>query len=72
MNEKYVIDRIEGKYAILEKENGEMFEIFIENIEGNFNEGDILVKEGQSFKVNEEFTKLRKEKINNIMKNMWK
>lgn len=72
MNEKYVIDRIEGKYAILEKENGEMFEIFIENIEGNFNEGDILVKEGQSFKVNEELTKLRKEKINNIMKNMWK
>lgn len=72
MNEKYVIDRIEGKYAILEKENGEMFEIFIENIEGNFNEGDILVKEGQLFKVNEELTKLRKEKINNIMKNMWK
>ena len=72
MNEKYVIDRIEGKYAILEKENGEMLEIFIENIEGNFKEGDILVKEGQSFKVNEEFTKLRKEKINNIMKNMWK
>lgn len=72
MNEKYIIDRIEGKYAILEKENGEMFEIFIENIEGNFNEGDILVKEGQSFKVNEEFTKLRKEKINNIMKDIWK
>lgn len=72
MNEKYVIDRIEGKYAILEKENGDMCKIFIENIEGNFNEGDILVKEGQSFKVNEEFTKLRKEKINNIMKDMWK
>lgn len=72
MNEKYIIDRIEGKYAILEKENGDMLEIFIENIEGNFNEGDILVKEGQSFKVNEEFTKLRKEKINNIMKDIWK
>lgn len=72
MNEKYIIDRIEGKYVILEKENGDMCEIFIENIEGNFNEGDILVKEGQSFKVNEEFTKLRKEKINNIMKDMWK
>ena len=72
MNEKYIIDRIEGKYAILEKENGDILEIFIENIEGNFNEGDILVKEGQSFKVNEEFTKLRKEKINNIMKDIWK
>ena len=71
MNEKYIIDRIEGKYAVLEKENGDMCKILIENIEGLFNEGDILVKEGQCFKVDEEFTKARKDKINNIMKDMW-
>ena len=71
MNEKYIIDRIEGKYAIVEKENGDMCEILIENIKGIFNEGDILVKEWQSFKVDEELTKIRKDKINNIMKDMW-
>lgn len=71
MNEKYIIDRVEEEYAILEKENGDMCKILSENIEGNFKEGDILVKEGESFKIDEEFTKLRKDKINNIMKDMW-
>lgn len=71
MNEKYIIDRIEGDYAILERENGDMCKILVKSIKGNFNEGDILVREGEFFKQDEEFTKIRKDKINHIMKNMW-
>lgn len=71
MSEKYIIDRIENNYVILEKENGDMYKILAKNIQGNFQEGDILIKEGQCFKVDEDFTKSRKDKINNSMKNMW-
>ena len=69
--EKYVLDRVEGNYAILENENGSMIEISIDNIDGNFREGDILIKEGDKFTVSELLTKERKDKINNMMNDMW-
>lgn len=69
--EKYVLDRVEGNYAILENENGSMIEISINNIDGNFREGDILIKEGDKFTVSELLTKERKDKINNMMNDMW-
>ena len=69
--EKYILDRVEGNYAILENENGSMIEISIDNIDGNFREGDILIKEGDKFTVSELLTKERKDKINNMMNVMW-
>lgn len=69
--EKYILDRVEGNYAILENENGSMIEISINNIDGNFREGDILIKEGDKFTVSELLTKERKDKINNMMNDMW-
>ena len=69
--EKYILDRVEGNYAILENENGSMIEISIDNIDGNFREGDILIKEGDKFTVSELLTKERKDKINNMMNDMW-
>ncbi len=71
MNERYIIDRIENDIVILEKENGDMTKIYVKNIVGSFKEGDILVKDGQCFKVDEEFTKIRKDEIDHIMKDMW-
>ena len=71
MEEKYIIDRVEGNYAIIEKENGDMYKISIENIESNFNEGDILIKKGECFEIDKKFTLNRKKQINESMKNMW-
>ena len=71
MDEKYIIDRIEGNYVIVEKENGDMYKISIENIESNFNEGDILIKKGEYFEIDKKFTLNRKKQINDSMKNMW-
>jgi len=71
MDEKYIIDRVEGNYAIIEKENGDMYKISIENIKGNFNEGDILITRGEYFEIDKKFTLNRKNKINDSMKNMW-
>ena len=55
--EKYILDRVEGNYAILENENGR--------------EGDILIKKGEKFTVSELLTKERKDKIKNMMNDIW-
>lgn len=71
MGEKYIIDRVEGKYAIVEKENGDMYKISIENIKGDIKEGDILVNRLEYFEVDKNFTLNRKKDIENITKDMW-
>jgi hypothetical protein len=71
MDEKYIIDRIEGNYALIEKENGDMYKISIENIKGDFKDGDALIKKGEYFEIDKKFTLNRKNEINNSMKNMW-
>ncbi|MCE5221916.1 MAG: DUF3006 domain-containing protein [Clostridium sp.] len=71
MHEKYIIDRVEGNYAIIEKENGDMSKISIENIKGDFKDGDILINKGEYFERDKKFTLNRKDQINDSMKNMW-
>jgi hypothetical protein len=71
MDEKYIIDRIEGNYALIEKENGDMYKISIENIKGDFKDGDVLINKGEYFEIDKKFTLNRKNEINNSMKNMW-
>lgn len=71
MHEKYIIDRVEGNYAIIEKENGDMSKISIENIKGDFKDGDILINKGEYFEIDKKFTLNRKDQINDSMKNMW-
>ena len=67
----YIIDRIEGDYAVCEAYDGFMIEIKSDKIHGSFKEGDVLLKDGDFFNVSEELTKERREKIENVMKNMW-
>lgn len=71
MYEKYIIDRIEESYAIIEKENGDMYKISIENIKGDFKEGDVLNKKDEYFEVDKNFTLNRTKEINDKMKGMW-
>lgn len=71
MNGSFIIDRTEGSFAVAETDDGTMVNIPENQILGGFKEGDILVKEGEFFKVNSELTKKRKEEIEHMMKNMW-
>lgn len=72
MQEEYIVDRIEGKIVVIESEDSQIINVLLENIKGNPKEGDVLIKEGSYFIIDEEATKKRKEKINNMMKNIWK
>lgn len=71
MNKKYIIDRIEEKYAVIEKENGEMSRISKSSIRGDFKEGDILINSGEYFEIDKEFTFNRRKEIDDITKDMW-
>lgn len=72
MNERYIIDRIEDKFAIVEKENGDMYKISVNSIRGNFEEGDILISKDEYFEIDKSFTLNRKKEMDEIMKDMWK
>lgn len=72
MNEKYIVDRIEEKYAVVEKENGDMYRIEKDSIRGEFKEGDILINRGEYFEIDKQFTFNRRKEIEDITKDMWK
>lgn len=71
MNSSFIVDRIEGSFVVAEADDGTMVDIPENKIIGGFKEGDVLFKEGEFFKVDNELTKKRKEEIERIMKNMW-
>lgn len=72
MSEKYIIDRVEGTFAIVEKEAGEMHEIPLKNIKGEFKEGDVLVKVNEYFEIDVISTLKRKSQIKSDMEDMWR
>ena len=71
MIRSFVIDRIEGSFAVIELNDGTMVNIPKNKIIGDFKEGDILVEDSEFFKVDSELTKKRKEEIEHMMKDMW-
>ena len=71
MIRSFVIDRIEGSFAVIELNDGTMVNIPKNKILGDFKEGDILVEDSEFFKVDSELTKKRKDEIEHMMKDMW-
>lgn len=71
MQKQYIIDRIEGEFVIIEDDDLQMRTISLKEVKGDPKEGDVLVKDGEFFRVDFELTKLRRDKINSMMKNMW-
>lgn len=72
MDQKYIVDRIEEKYAVVEKENGDMYRIAKDSIRGDFKDGDILINRGEYFELDHTFTFNRRKEIEDITKDMWK
>lgn len=68
---KVIIDRFEGKYAVCEKENLEMINIDIYKLPTGAKEGDVLIIEGNSIRIDEKETESRKERIKKLMEDLW-
>ena len=69
---KYILDRIEGSYAVMENEEGNINNIPLKLLSGEIKEGNVYSKEKEAFIFNEKLTKERKDKIDSLMKNIWK
>ncbi|MFW6016033.1 MAG: DUF3006 domain-containing protein [bacterium] len=65
-----IIDRFEGDYAVCVK-NKEIVEILIKKLPKNAKEGDVLVFNDNTYKINKVQTKARKEKIKKMMESIW-
>lgn len=63
---KYVIDRFEGEFAVVELENKKFANIPHEAIPPEAKEGDIIL-----VTIDNQHTKEQKEKIKKMMENLW-
>lgn len=68
---KYIVDRIEDKYAVCEDEKGNMINIPLLKFESLVRENDVVEYVDNSYKVLKLETIKRKKYIEDIAKDMW-
>jgi len=68
---EFIVDRIEGNIVVVENNNS-IIQINRIYINGEVKEGDVLVKSNEVYEVDYNKTNLRKEKINAMIKGLWK
>ncbi len=68
---KFIIDRIEGNKAVLECENGDCVSLELNSLPKNIKEGDMLYFENDSYFLDADETKKRREKIKNLMDSLF-
>lgn len=68
----YSVDRFEGRYVILEDENGKIYDVLREELPEDIREGDILRDNGGYFFVDEEETAKQRKKLKEIFDNIVK
>lgn len=72
MEKLYIVDRIEGSFAVCEDQDGDMKAVSLEKIKGNLKEGVVLLEVTEEcFRVDEKKTKEREEEVQDFMKGMW-
>ena len=69
---KVIIDRFEGEFAVCEAEKGKMINIEKFRLPANAKEGDVLIVSPDKSEIDEEETKKRKKRIEELMRDLWK
>ncbi len=68
--EKYIIDRFEEEYAVLEKEDGTTENVARELIP-DASEGDVVIEENGKYSIDKNETEERKRRIGEKMKKLF-
>ncbi|WP_238882242.1 DUF3006 domain-containing protein [Clostridium sp. YIM B02551] len=68
---KYIIDRIEGDFAVCENDAGELKDIDISLILGEVASGKVIISKNETYVVDEILTKQREEEINKLADGIW-
>ncbi len=69
---KVIIDRFEGDFAVCEKHDRTMVTIRRDKLPTGAKEGDVLVIEGDTIKIDLSETAKRKKAADDLMKDLWK
>ena len=69
---KVIKDRFEGEFAVCEAEKGKMINIEKFRLPANAKEGDVLIVSPDKIEIDEEETKKRKKRIEELMRDLWK
>ena len=69
--EKFIVNRIENNFVVLEDYKREIILIDINLFNKKPKDGDIVIKYNKLFYINYNYTREREEKINSLMKGMW-
>ena len=69
---KVVIDRFEGNFAVCEKEDRTMLNINRNKLPAQSKEGDVLIVEGDTIRIDEGETAERKNSAEKLMKDVWR
>ena len=70
-DKRFIVDRIENKSVVLEDDKQDIILIDIDLFHKKPRDGDVVIMCNNSFYVDEDATKERKNKINSLMKGMW-
>lgn len=70
-SKKIIIDRIEGIYAVCEKEDRTMVNIPITAFPVKVNEGEVWITDGENLILDDAETENRKKEIAEIAKRQW-
>ena len=68
---KGVVDRFEGKFAVIELEDRKMVNIKIDRLPEGVNEGDCVNYDGGVWVIDREKTAARKEQIEKLMEDVF-
>ena len=69
---RIVIDRFEGDYAVCERDDRTMLNIYKNKLPAEAKEGDVLIVDGDAISIDLMETSKRKEQANQLMEKLFK
>lgn len=67
----FVIDRLEGEYAVCEVPSGEMFSCKLRELPKGCSEGDVIVRSEGMLQIDQKSTALQKKKADVLVRQLW-
>lgn len=71
MEEKYIVDRFEENYAVIETKKQKMINVNKKDLPKDIKPGDILVKKDGKYKILKEETEKRTNYIKKLTNDLW-
>lgn len=71
MEEKYIVDRFEENYAVIETKEKKMINVNKKDLPKDIKSGDVLVKKDGKYKILKEETEKRTNYIKKLTNDLW-